>query len=199
MALLNYLIWKGNGLYYQQSWLQEKRSSSNILCLFMIRSKRRVFFSLQFHPHAPTEQDWGVFLFHFVLKLFNSPFFTCHHWLELCYGNPCVSSFKFSQYLLCFFLIHTVAKEKVSDGEFRFLSKAVMVHSNFICRYYSESENLFVGLVQNHYYTQISSVFASLQYFFVSYLKYMSVHVCVRVHTHMHRHACNRNSIQLPR
>lgn len=125
MALLNYLIWKDNGLYYLQSWLQEKRSPSNILYLFTIRSKLLFFFFFFFHERR------GVGFF-FVLELFSSPFSTCQHWSELFYGNPCISSFKWGQYPSVFLPYTYSGREKVSDREFRLRGKAVTVHSRIL-------------------------------------------------------------------
>lgn len=140
MALLNYLIWKDNGLYYLQSWLQEKRSSSNILYLFVIRSK------LHFSPRSFFSTK-GEVIFFFVLKVFFSPFSTCQHWSELFCGKPCISSFKWGQYPSVFLPYTYSGRQKVPDREFRFPGKVITVHSKI----------LFVGINLNQ---RICSVLA---------------------------------------
>lgn len=102
MALLNYLIWKDNGLYYLQSWLQEKSSSSNILYLFTIRSKLHFFFSTK-------GEVLGFFLFWNFFLVLSLPVNIDQNYFMVTLVSAVSNEVSI---LLCFFLIHTVAERK---------------------------------------------------------------------------------------
>lgn len=117
MALLNYLIWKDNGLYYLQSWLQEK-----FYHFISIYDKKQTLFS---SPPFFSPKWEVIFFLPKTLSVVSLPVNSDQNYFMVnVVSAVCI--------LQCFFLNTCNDREKILDREFIIPGKVITAFSRIL-------------------------------------------------------------------